>query len=83
MTKRAFCTACDAAQAVTVEPLEHPDTTRRYRGGDMVCAVCGFVICTQYQPVEGVEPPQQIGATGSQGCQRSASELLSRSRIFH
>ena len=41
---------------ITVEPLEHPDTTGRYRGGDMVYAACGFVICTLYEPVEGVEP---------------------------
>jgi hypothetical protein len=56
MPKHAFCTACDAVQPVTVEPLAHPDTTGRYRGGDMAYAVCGFVICTLYEPVEGVEP---------------------------
>ena len=52
MTKHAFCYVCDA---VAVEPLEHPDTTGRYRGGDMVCSVCGFVICTLYEPVDQVE----------------------------
>ena len=37
VTKHAFCDVCDA-----VRPLEHLDTTGRYRGRDMVCTVCGF-----------------------------------------
>ena len=50
--KHAFCDACKVVLPVTIEPLDQPDTTGRYRGGDMVCAVCGFIICTLYEPVE-------------------------------
>jgi len=37
MAKHAYCESCGTVQPVTIEPLEQPDTTGRYRGGDMVC----------------------------------------------
>jgi len=55
--KHAYCEACDRVQPVTVEPPEEPDTTGRYRGGDMVCTACGFVICTVYEPITAQRHP--------------------------
>jgi len=33
-----------------LEPLGQPDTTGQFRGGDMLCAVCGFIIATLFEP---------------------------------
>jgi hypothetical protein len=47
----AYCDTCASIQPVVVEPLDHADTTGRFRGGDMVCTVCGTIIRTVYEPV--------------------------------
>ena len=49
MPNHAYCEVGDAVQPVTVEPLQELDKTGRYRGGDMVCAVCGFIARTLYE----------------------------------
>ena len=55
MPNYAYCDICHAVQPVTVEPLTHPDATGRYRGGDTLCTVCGWIICALYRPVEEPE----------------------------
>ena len=47
-----YCPNCDAVQPALVEPLTDLDVTGRFRGGDISCAVCGFVVVTLYEPVE-------------------------------
>jgi hypothetical protein len=42
MGTHAYCDVCDAIQPVAIEPLDQPDVTGRFRGGDVMCSECGF-----------------------------------------
>jgi hypothetical protein len=67
MPTHAYCNFCGAIQPVEVGALERADASGRFRGGDMLCAVCGWIICTLYKPVEAVEEPKPLLETPSLG----------------
>lgn len=45
----AYCRSCAQIRPIVAEELKHPDTTGRFRGGDIVCTVCHYIICTLYE----------------------------------
>jgi hypothetical protein len=49
MPTHAYCDICGAIQPVEVGALEHPDPSGRFRGADVLCAVCGWIVCTLYE----------------------------------
>ena len=52
----AYCGVCEAIQPVLVEPMQSPDASGRYMGGDMVCTLCKNVIATLYTPEPSSAP---------------------------
>lgn len=44
----AYCPNCKQIQPVKAEPLTNPDDSGKYLGGDIVCAVCAYIIATLY-----------------------------------
>ena len=48
MGTHAYCEVCDAIQAVTIEPLDQPDTTGQFRGGGI--AYINIVSITRLEP---------------------------------
>jgi hypothetical protein len=45
----AYCPNCKRIQPVKSEPLTNPDDSGKYLGGDIVCAVCAYIIATLYR----------------------------------
>lgn len=43
-----WCEVCREIQPVIVESMNHFDVTASFRGGDIVCKKCNFVITTAY-----------------------------------
>ena len=60
----AYCNFCSAIQPVEVGALERPDTSGRFHGADMLCTVCGWIVCTLYKPVEEPKPLLEMPALG-------------------
>lgn len=44
----AYCPNCKQIQPVKAEPLTNPDDSGKYRGGDIVCSVCHYIIATLF-----------------------------------
>lgn len=49
----AYCPNCQQIQRIASEPLTNPDESGKYLGGDLVCAVCAYLIATLYKPTSG------------------------------
>ena len=52
LPSHAYCDFCEKVQPVTCEAPSHPDDTGLYKGGDVLCNVCGWIVCTFYEPLE-------------------------------
>jgi hypothetical protein len=54
--------------------LPPPDTTGQFRGGDMMCAVCGFIIATLFEPAAA--RTRTTGRASAAQCGRAAEPEL-------
>jgi len=54
MPNHAYCDFCEKIQTVTFEALTRPDDTGLYKGGDVLCDVCGWIVCTFYDRLETI-----------------------------
>ena len=58
-----YCHACGEIRPMIQEPLTVVDDSGKFQGGDLLCAVCAFVVATVYREIDEAErqltPPSQ------------------------
>jgi hypothetical protein len=50
-----YCNACGEICPMIQEPLTMVDDSGKYQGGDLLCAVCAFVVATVYREASPAE----------------------------
>ena len=52
MATHVWCDSCQEIRPIAEEGLAYPDATGHYLSADLICAVCGGIVCTLYTPLQ-------------------------------